>query len=149
MKINGFELNYSAEEFADMANNKMRKIELIGKDFEGYEALSDGDKKALEHLVEAAKILNDVALEQDHPLNLVQKQALEVASAESEYATNALKIFNSLNGVAGSNGLDKEPIEIFKGIKAYQGRNFYPNDMEVAEFHEILNKMLDEGKLEK
>ncbi|MBR3502238.1 MAG: hypothetical protein IKO06_04960 [Alphaproteobacteria bacterium] len=146
MKINGFELNYSAEEFADMANNKMRKIELIGKNFEGYNNLSEGDKKALEHLVEAAKILNDVALEQDHPMNLVMKQALENASATSEHAKYALKIFNSLNGVAGSNGIDKEPIEIFKGIKSYKGCNFYPTDMEVSEFHEIINKMLDEGK---
>lgn len=147
MKINGFELNYSADEFADMVNNKMRKIELIDKDFEGYLSLSEGDKKALAHLVEAAKILNDVALEQDHPLNLVQKQALEVAAATSDYAADALKIFNSLNGVAGSNGIDKEPIEIFKGIKAYQGCNFYPTDMSVEEFHKIINKMLDEGKV--
>lgn len=148
MKINGFELNYSAEEFADMVNNKMRKIELIDKDFEGYQNLSEGDKKAFLHLVEAAKILNDVALEQDHPLNLVMKQALETASAESEYASNALKIFNSLNGVAGSNGLDKEPIEIFKGIKAYKGCNFYPTDMTEEEFFAIINKMLDDGKIE-
>ena len=148
MKINGFELNYSAEEFADMVNNKMRKIELIDKDFEGYKNLSEGDKKAFLHLVEAAKILNDVALEQDHPLNLVMKQALETASAESEYASNAFKIFNSLNGVAGSNGLDKEPIEIFKGIKAFKGCNFYPTDMTEEEFFAIINKMLDEEKTE-
>lgn len=145
MKINGFELNYSAAKFAEMAE-KMRKVELIREDFSGYQNLSEGDKKALKHLVEAAKILNDVALEQDHPLNLVQKQALEVAAAESDYAAAALKIFNSLNGVAGSNGLDKEPIEIFKGIKAYKGCNFYPTDMAEDEFFSIINKMLDEGK---
>ncbi len=146
MKINGFELNYSEEQFADMID-KMRKIELIDKDFSGYKNLSDGDKKALEHLVEAAKILNDVALQQDHPLNLVMKQALEAAAPESKHAEKALKIFNSLNGVAGSNGLDKEPIEIFKGIKSYVGCNFYPTDMSVEEFHSILNKMLDAGKI--
>ncbi len=145
MKINGFELNYTADEFAGMIE-KMRKIELIDKDFSGYNNLSDGDKKALTHLVEAAKILNDVALEQDHPLNLVQKQALEVAAADSEYAAKALRIFNSLNGVAGSNGFDKEPIEIFRGIKAYKGCNFYPTDMTEEEFFAILNKMLNEGK---
>ncbi len=146
MKINGFDLNYSLEKFADMANNKMRKIELIDRDFEGYKNLSEGDKKALDHLAEAAKIINDVALEQDHPMNLVMKQALENAAATSEHAEYALKIFNSLNGVAGSNGIDKEPIEIFKGIKGYKGCNFYPTDLEVEEFHQIINKMLDEGK---
>ena len=148
MIINGYELNYTPEEFADMANNKMRKIELVDKNFAGYKSLSQGDKKALEHLVEAAKILNDVALEQDHPMNLVQKQALEVAAAESQYAADALKIFNSLNGVAGSNGIDEKPIEIFKGIKSYPGCNFYPTDLSVEEFYEILNKMLDENKID-
>ena len=44
MKINGFDLNYSLEKFADMANNKMRKIELIDRDFEGYKNLSEGNK---------------------------------------------------------------------------------------------------------
>ena len=145
MKINGFDLNYSSEEFADMCT-KMRKIELIDRDFEGYKNLSEGDKKALDHLAEAAKIINDVALEQDHPMNLVMKQALENAAATSEHAEYALKIFNSLNGVAGSNGIDKEPIEIFKGIKGYKGCNFYPADLEVEEFHKIINKMLDESK---
>lgn len=148
MKINGFELNYSEAEFAEMINNKMRKIELIDKEFDGYKELSEGDKKALNHLVEAAKILNDVALEQDHPMNLVMKQALENAAATSEHAKYALKIFNSLNGVAGSNGIDKEPIEIFKGIKAYKGCNFYPTDLEVEEFHAIIQKMLDEEKVD-
>ena len=147
MKINGFELNYSLEEFADMCEH-MRKIELVGKDFEGYKNLSEGDKRALLHLVEAAKTLNDVALEQDHPLNLVMKQALETEAATSEQAAYALRIFNSLNGVAGSNGIDKEPIEIFKGIKAYKGCNFYPTDLDVDEFHQIINKMLDDGKAE-
>ena len=147
MKINGFELNYSAEKFAEMTE-QMRKVELIDNDFTGYKNLSEGDKKALTHLVEAAKILNDVALEQDHPLNLVMKQALEAAAAESEYAANALKIFNSLNGVAGSNGIDKEPIEIFKGIKAFKGCNFYPTDMSEEEFFAIIEKMLDENKVD-
>ena len=117
MKINGFELNYSAIELKRMVNEEMRQIKLIDRENEAYLSLSEGDKKAVEYLVNAAQIMNDVALEMDHPLNLVQKQALEVAAAESEYAANALRLFNSLNGVAGSNGLDKKPIEIFKGVQ--------------------------------
>ncbi|MBR1600355.1 MAG: hypothetical protein IJ677_02120, partial [Alphaproteobacteria bacterium] len=120
----------------------------IDKNNEAYKNLSEGDKKALTHLVNAAKIINDVALEMDHPLNLVQKQALEVAAETSPYAANALKLFNSLNGVAGSNGLDKEPIEIFEGIRMYEGKNFYPTDLDAAELSQIINKMLDEGKID-
>lgn len=147
MKINGFTLKYSAKELKQKVSKEMRKIVLIDKESESYKNLSQGDKKALVHLVNAAKIINDVALEMDHPLNLVQKQALEVAAETSPYASNALKLFNSLNGVAGSNGLDKEPIEIFEGIHAYEGRNFYPTDLSSSELRKIIIKMLDAGKI--
>ena len=148
MKINGFKLKYSASELKQKVTKEMRQVVLIDKDNESYKNLSEGDKKALIHLVNAAKIMNDVALEMDHPLNLVQKQALEVAAEKSPYAANALKLFNSLNGVAGSNGLDKEPVEIFEGIHIYEGKNFYPTDLDAEELREIINKMLDEGKIE-
>ena len=148
MKINGFKLKYSASELKQKVNKETRPIVLIDKDSESYKNLSEGDKKALIHLVNAAKIMNDVALEMDHPLNLVQKQALEVAAEKSPYAANALRLFNSLNGVAGSNGLDKEPVEIFEGIHIYEGKNFYPTDLDAEELREIINKMLDEGKIE-
>lgn len=147
MKINGFTLKYSAKDLKQKVSKEMRKIVLIDKESEAYKNLSDGDKKALVHLVNAAKIINDVALEMDHPLNLVQKQALEVAAETSPYASNALKLFNSLNGVAGSNGLDKEPVEIFEGIHAYEGRNFYPIDLSASELRDIIIKMLDAGKI--
>ena len=148
MKINGFKLKYSASELKQKVGKEMRQIVLIDKDNESYKSLTEGDKKALGHLVNAAKIINDVALEMDHPLNLVQKQALEVAAEKSPYAANALKLFNSLNGVAGSNGLDKEPVEIFEGIHILEGRNFYPTDLSTSELCEIINKMLDAGKTE-
>ena len=148
MKINGFKIKYSAQDIKHKVNSEMRQVTLIDKNQEVYKNLSAGDKKALLHLVNAAKIMNDVALEMDHPLNLVQKQALEVAAERSPYAANTLKLFNSLNGVAGSNGLDKEPIEIFEGIHAYEGRNFYPTDIDAQELQEIIIQMLDDGKVE-
>ena len=147
MKINGFSLKYSASELKQKVSKQMRKIVLIDKEHEAYKNLSDGDKKALKYLVNAARIINDVALEMDHPMNLVQKQALEVAAEKSPYAANALKLFNSLNGVAGSNGVDKEPIEIFEGIHQFAGRNFYPTDLSSEELCLILNKMLDENRI--
>lgn len=146
MKINSFEIAYSEDDLANMVNHKMRPVELVDKNFEGYKKLSEGDKKALEHLVAAAKMLNDVSLEQDHKLNRVMKRALENEAEGSEYAANALKLFNSFNGVEGVNGVDPEPVEIFKGIKGNIGRNFYPDDLSVKEFHQILSRMLDEGK---
>lgn len=70
MKINGYEIALSEEELDRKLNEQTIAVELIGEDFPGYQALSDGDKKALHHLANAARLMNDVFLEMDHPLNL-------------------------------------------------------------------------------
>ncbi len=146
--VNNFEIALSDEQMDRMINEQMMPIELIDQDFDGYRNLAEGDKKALAHLIKAAKMLNDAALEQDHPLNLSLKKGLEEVAKIDKTAVKALKIFNSLNGVAGFNGIDEKPIEIFKGVHIYKGRNFYPTDMSVDEFHTIIKKMLQCGKIE-
>lgn len=147
MKINGYELNLSEEQLDDILN-KMRPIEFIGPEFEGYERLSTSDKQALEHLVKAADIINDVFLEQDHPMNRQMQKALFKLSREVPVVAKAYEVFKSLNGVAGLNGIDPEPIEIFKGLKLLKGRNFYPEDLSVEEFHAILLKMFERGQID-
>lgn len=145
---NGYELNYTIDEFKKMATDEMMDIVLIDEKSPVYKTLADGDKKALKHLVTAAKILNNVALKQDNALNLAQKEALEDASKKGdEHATWALKIFNSLNGVAGLNGIDSKPITIFKGLETPQGKNFYPTDLSVDEFHQILLEMFKKNEI--
>ena len=146
MKINGYEIKYSEQDLEDKINNQTLEIKLITPEFEGYKNLSEGNKKALKHLADAAKIINDVSLEQDHPLNRTQKKALEAAASENKQAELALALFNSLNGVAGYNGIDKEPVEIFEGIHLLPGHNFYPEDLSAEELCRILKKMLSEGK---
>lgn len=148
MEINGYKIKYSVKELADKINNQTRKIELIDKTNQAYSALPEGDKKALDYLANAARIMNDVALEMDHPLNLIQKQALESYSPENRQAELALKLFNSLNGVAGYNGIDKEPVEIFEGIKMQAGCNFYPSNLSAEELSAIIEAMLDAGHIE-
>ena len=97
MQINGYELNLTNEELKNIISKKMRKIELIGPDFEAYQNLSESDKKALFHLLKAADIINDIALEQDHPLNRSLKEALKKEAQNSEYAKNAYTLFQSLS----------------------------------------------------
>lgn len=148
MKINGYELNLSEEQLDEMLNDKLREIDLVSPDFAGYRSLPETEKKVLPHLVKAARIMNDVSLEQDHPLNRSLKKGLEDAARNSSHAAKALRLFNCFNGVAGLNGLDPDPVEIFKGVKIYPGRNFYPVDLSVEEFHKIIKKMLETGKVE-
>ncbi len=146
MIIEGYKIALDETKLDEMINNQMTDVVLIDKNFEGYKNLSDGDKKALEHLVKASKIINDVALQQDHPLNKKLKKGLEEASKTSEHAKKALVIFNSLNGVLGLNGIDEKPIKIFENIEEYTGHNYYPTDLSTEEFHNILFKMIERGK---
>lgn len=146
MKINGYDIAISEQDLENRLQNQTLDIELISPDFFGYCELSEGNRKALQHLVAAAKMINDVCLEQDHPQNLAQKKALEAAAPQDRQAELALQLFNSLNGVAGYNGVDKEPVEIFAGIHLLPGHNFYPVDLSVAEFHNILLSMLADGE---
>lgn len=146
MQIDEFEIAINEADLDKIINEQMMPIEMINSSFDGYQKLAEGDKKALSHLIAAARILNDVALEQDHPLNLKLKKGLEQASVDNKYAAKALKLFNSLNGVAGLNGIDPEPVEIFRNVHVLKGRNFYPSDLGVGEFHKIIRRMTEQGK---
>ncbi len=147
-KYNGYELNYTPEKLKKMVTQEMSDIELLSNTSPEYNALHENDKKALKHLVAAAKILNNVALQQDNALNIAQKEALtKAASSGDEHAALALKLFNSLNGVSGLNGVNRRPITIFKGLKTPLGKNFYPADLKVKEFHKILLTMFKENKI--
>ena len=97
MIINGYKIAIDEDKLDKMISEQMTDVVLIDKNFDGYKNLSEGNKKALDHLVKAAKIINDVALQQDHFLNIDLKQGLIEASKNSEYAKKALVIFNSLN----------------------------------------------------
>ncbi len=147
-KINNYEIAIDEATLDNMINNQMMPIIMIDENFDGYQALDNGDKKALKHLINAAKIVNDIALEQDHPLNKLLKQELCLMANNSTHAAKALRIFNSLNGVSGLNGIDPSPIEIFKNVHAYKGRNYYPSDLSVDEFHNILIEMIKQNKLD-
>ena len=148
MKINGYELNLSEEELDHILEKQTREIKLVTHNFAAYQALSEGDKKAFEHLCRAAHLINDVALEQDNALNRPLLKALETEALHSEYAAKALKLFKSLNGVAGLNGIDPEPVQIFKGLPLFKGRNFYPADLSVEEFQQILIEMAQKGMID-
>lgn len=146
---NGYELNYSIDELKKMTSEEMTDIVLLSEESPAYQNLSAEDKKVLKHLVAAAKILNDVALKQDNSHNIDQKKALEDAAQKGDtHAAYALKLFNSINGVAGLNGIDKEPVTIFKGLSTPMGKNFYPADLSIEEFHSILLTMFKQNEIE-
>ena len=146
---NGYEINYTIDELKKMLTKETTDVVLLSEKSEAYSKLTPDNKKVLKHLVEAAKILNNVALIQDNSHNIAQKEALEKAAQQGDtHAQYALKLFNSLNGVAGLNGVDKEPITVFKGLSTPIGKNFYPDDLSIEEFHTILLKMFNDKEIE-
>ena len=146
---NGYELNYTIEELENMLQNETTDITLLSKSSQEYQSLTPNNQKILDHLVKAANILNDVALKQDNALNIPLKKALEQNASNDKQAELSLKIFNSINGVSGLNGIDKNPITIFKNLTTPMGKNFYPQDLSVAEFHQILLKLFENNEIEK
>lgn len=107
-----------------------------------FENLAQGDKKALKHLVKAAYILDEIYLKQDNEKNIPFREYLkEEASKDNENAKMALILFNAQKG---ANAVDTESnkFSLIKDEKELPGKALYPRDLEIAEFHNILLKML-------
>lgn len=148
MIINGYEIAFTEKELDYKLTEETIDIKLVSSKSAIYQNLSDADKETIRYLVKAAKIMNNVSLIQDHSKNLDMKYGLITAAQESTHADKALEFFNCFNGVEGSNGIDKNPIELFVGLHGFAGRNFYPEDLSVSEFHRILSAMINDGEIE-
>lgn len=114
-----------------------------------YLELKDGDKEALKHLVRAANILEVIDMQLDHADNLPFKAFLEEEIKKGNKQAELTKIlFDAQKGV---NAIDtmSEPIFLAKEAPGLAGKGVYPKDLSKEEFHEILIKMLKEGKTDK
>ncbi len=92
--------------------------------------LSEGDRKALVHLVRAAQALDQVFLKQDHKENIPVKKALqEAAEAGDSHAQKAFFFFQSFNSINGFHRLTNKVIRLIKGQKPEKGLGLYPSDI--------------------
>ena len=144
-----FELNLSHEELVKRTSKEcLIPKEMLKADAPEYDALAQGDKEALKHLVKAAKAMDEVFMIQDNPDNLAFKAFLEEETAKgNEDAKMTLALFNAQIGM---NAVDSEANKIFlaKNHGELAGKGFYPVDLTKEEFHKILIKMLNEGKIQ-
>lgn len=144
-----FELNLSHEELVKRTSKEclIPKV-MLKEDSKEFEALQEDDKKALAHLVKAAKAIDEVFMKQDNPKNLEFKAFLEEeAKNGNEDAKMSLTLFNAQIGM---NAVDSEANKIIlaKGENELPGKGFYPSDLSKEEFHKILIKMLHDGETE-
>lgn len=144
-----FELGLSHEELVKRTSKDcLIPKEMLKVDSKEYEALADGDKEALKHLVKAAKAIDEVFMKQDNPKNLEFKEFLEEeAEKGNEDAKMTLTLFNAQIGM---NAVDSEANRIFlaKGEGELPGKGFYPADLKKEEFHNILIKMIKDGEID-
>ena len=144
-----YEINLSLEELQKRTHKDyLTTKKMLAIDAPEYEALAEGDKQALKHLVKAASVLDKVNMELDNHHNLAFKEYLEKEIEKGNESAKLTKIlFDAQKGVCA---LDRESnmIELAKGIDMKPGKAVYPEDLSKEEFHSILIKMLKSGKVD-
>src|SRR5574344_1259538 len=131
--VKKFAIGLSEEELKKRTSKDyLATKKMLDVDAPEYEKLKAGDKEALKHLVKAAYILEEVFLKKE-------------IKAGNKNAKLAMKLFEAQKGI---NAVDSESnkFSLMKGEHEYSGKGLYPEDLSVKEFHEILLKMLKDGK---
>ncbi len=125
-----------------------RKLELLKPDSREVKKLSAADKLVLLHLTRAAKIIDKIQLqlENAHNLELLEFLNKEIESG-SEKAERTKRMFLSQKSIFSPDTLGNQTV-LVKDVKRPLGQNYFPEDLSVEEFHNILNKMLDDGDIQ-
>lgn len=144
-----YELNLSNEELEKRTSKDyLTTKKMLKADAPEYLELAEGDKEALKHLVKAAYILEKINMQLDNPHNLEFKAYLEKEISKGNKQAELTKIL--FDAQKGMNAIDSmsNKINLAKGYKEYPGKGVYPEDLTKEEFHSILTKMINEGKID-
>ena len=144
-----FTLNLSREELEKRTNKDyLNTKKMLTPDAPEYTELADGDKNALKHLVRAAYILEKINMQIDNPHNLDFKAFLEKEIENGNEDAKLTKIlFDAQKGINAIDTMSNK-INLAKGLTEHLGKGVYPEDLSKEEFHAILTKMINEGKIE-
>ena len=144
-----FELNLSMEQLQKRTDKDyLTTKKMLKCDAPEYLELAQGDKETLKHLVKAAYILEKINMQIDCHHNLEFKAFLEKEIEQGNEQAKLTKIL--FDAQKGMNAIDtmSNKINLAKGIKELPGKGVYPEDLSKEEFHSILTKMINEGKIE-
>ena len=143
-----FEFNLSMEELEKRTNKDyLMTKKMLKCDAPEYLELEKGDKETLKHLVKAAYILEKINMQIDCHHNLEFKEFLEREIEKGNKQADLTKIL--FDAQKGMNAIDtmSNKINLAKGIKEFPGKGVYPEDLSKEEFHSILTKMINKGKI--
>jgi hypothetical protein len=119
---------------------------MLGVHAPEYMALSENDKKALKHLVRASDIIDRVALRMDHHYNIQFENFLtQKIKLGDERAKMTMDLFRGQRGIFGHDR-NGNTVALTNDVEMRPGRAFYPYDLSVPEFHDILIDMLNNGQ---
>ncbi len=144
-----FEFNLSMEELEKRTHKDyLTTKRMLKSDAPEYIELDDGDKQALKHLVKAAYILEKINMQIDCHHNLEFKEFLEREISKGNKQAELTKIlFDAQRGINAIDTMSNK-INLAKGIVEFPGKGVYPEDLSKEEFHDILTKMINKGKIE-
>ena len=144
-----YALNLTREELEKRTHKDyLTTKKMLGVDAPEYNNLTEGDKEALKHLVKAAAVIEKIEMQIDNHHNLAFKEYLEKEIAKGNEDAKLTKIlFDAQKGVCALDR-DSHMIELAKDVKRPAGEGLYPEDLSKEEFHNILIKMLHNGKKE-
>ena len=144
-----FEYNLTLEELKKRTDTEyLITKKLLDIDSKEYKELEDGDKKALVYLVKAANLIDKIYMQLDNVHNLeVLSWLKSKEDLGDEKAKMTLKLFYSQKGVNAIDNMSNE-VQLIKNIDNKLGKAFYPEDLSKEEFHSILAKMINNGKID-
>ena len=144
-----FEFNLSIEELEKRTHKDyLMTKKMLKSDAPEYLELAQGDKDALKHLVKAAYILEKINMQIDCHHNLEFKAFLQREIEKGNKQAELTKIlFDAQKGINAIDTMSNK-INLAKGITEKPGKGVYPEDLSKEEFHSILTKMINEGKIE-
>lgn len=144
-----FELNYSLEELEKRTHKDyLATKKMVDADAPEYLQLADGDKKALKNLVKAAYIIQKINMRLDNHKNIPFYAFLQAEILKGDERAKLTEIlFLAQKGMCA---IDREStkINLAKGVTELPGKGLYPEDLTKEEFHKILIKMLNDGKID-
>ena len=144
-----YKYNISQEEAKKrVEKERLTAINLLDYNSQEYAQLSDNDKKVIYHLCRSAFWIDKIAYQMQNAHNLdFYHYVSSKAVAGDEYSSNVLRLFLAQKSI---NSLDTNgaTINLADGVQDRLGKNYYPEDLTVEEFHNILNTMLNAGKID-
>ena len=149
MTTKEYELNLSMEELEKRTHKDyLTTKKMLDENAEEYISLANGDKEALKYLVKAGDILEKINKQLDSCHNLPFEEFLNQEIKNGNKQAELTKVlYDAQKGLCA---IDRESniIELAKDVHEMPGKGIYPEDLSVEEFHNILIKMLNEGKIE-